>query len=103
MTDHIITGVVIEESTTYSVTEICHKYHIPKQLMIELVEEGLFPDQTNDIEQLALNPSALRRLETAFRLHRDLEVNLPGVALALQLLDEIEQMRSELSILRKHF
>ncbi|WBV66483.1 hypothetical protein PGH44_03130 [Legionella pneumophila] len=45
----------------------------------------------------------MRRLESAFRLHRDLGINLPGVALALDLLEKIDQMHHELEILRKHF
>ncbi len=102
-TEKIVTGVLIEESTTYTFTEVCHKYHIPKKLLIEMVEEGLFPNKSADINNLNLDFNALRRLETAFRLQRDLEINLAGVALALDLLDEMDKMRHELDILRKHF
>ncbi|HRP35895.1 MAG TPA: chaperone modulator CbpM, partial [Gammaproteobacteria bacterium] len=31
--------------------------------------------------------------QVAMRLHHDLDVNLPGVALALDLLEEIERLR----------
>jgi chaperone modulatory protein CbpM len=33
------------------------------------------------------------RVRRAVRLQRDLELNLPGTALALELIDEIEQLR----------
>jgi chaperone modulatory protein CbpM len=33
----------------------------------------------------------------AWRLQRDLGVNLPGAALALQLLDEVETLRAQLA------
>lgn len=102
-TETILTGVLIEESTTYTVKEVCQKYHISKELLLEMVEEGLFKNQTAELENLTLNSNALRRMETAFRLHRDLEINLAGVALALDLLDEMNKMRHELEILRKHF
>jgi chaperone modulatory protein CbpM len=101
--DTIVTGMLIEETTTFTFIQVCHKYHIPKELLIEMVEQGLFPDQPTDPDHIALDQKALRRIESAFRLHKDLGINLPGVALALELLEEIEQMRVELDILHKHF
>jgi len=35
----------------------------------------------------------IRRVQTAVRLQRDLRINLPGCALALDLLDELEELR----------
>lgn len=101
--ENVLVGVLIEEESTLSVTEICYRYHIPQELLREMLEEGLFTNQTSDIKQLALDQKSLRRIETAFRLHKDLDINLPGVALALELLDEMDKMRDELNILRKHF
>ena len=37
------------------------------------------------------------RARTALRLQRDLEINLPGVALALELLEELDRLRRELA------
>lgn len=101
--ENILIGVLIEETTTSSFVEVCHHYNIPQELLIEMVEHGLFPNQPTQIEQIALDQKALRRIESAFRLHKDLGINLPGVTLAIELLDEIERMRNELDILRKHF
>ena len=39
---------------------------------------------------------ALRRARLAVRLERDLELNLAGVALAVELIEEIEQLRRQL-------
>ncbi len=99
--DKILTGVLIEETTTFSFIEVCHKYHIPRELLSEMIEEGLFSVKSTDTEKVALDPGALRRIETAFRLHRDLDINLPGVALALDLLEQLDKLHIELEILRK--
>lgn len=99
----LLIGVLIEETTTISFTEVCHKYNIPKELLSDMIEQGLFPNQPTDPEHIALSQKELRRIESAFRLHRDLGINLPGVALALELLEEMEKMHKELDILRKHF
>lgn len=92
--------MMIEESVSFK--EVCYQYNIPKELLIEMMEYGIFTSTTN-LEQPYLSSKDLRRMESAFRLHRDLEVNLPGVALALDLLEEIEALRKELEILNKHF
>lgn len=101
--DNLLIGVLIEETTTISFSEVCEKYHIPEELLMEMLEQGLFPSQSAEKEQLFLDQKALRRMESAFRLHRDLGINLPGVTLALELLEELEKMHNELDILRKHF
>lgn len=97
----IFTGVLIEDTTTYTAIEVCQKYHIPQELLIEMIEHGLFPRTTTSPEQISFDAKALRRMESAFRLHNDLGINLPGVTLALELLDEIEKIHSELNILRQ--
>ncbi len=45
----------------------------------------------------------LQRIKRALRLHRDLEVNLPGIAIVLDLLDEIESLEADKAILIRHF
>ena len=101
--EKILIGVLIEETTSITFKEVCQKYNIPKELLIEMIEQGLFSSQSAPIEQTQLNLNDLHRMESAFRLHKDLGVNLPGVALALDLMEEIEEIRKELDILRRHF
>ncbi len=96
-----VTGILIEEHTTYTVVEVCQKYNISEELLAKLVEYGLFHTNTSDLNRIAFNTKALQRMEAAFRLHRDLGVNLEGVILALELLDEIHAIENELQILRK--
>jgi chaperone modulatory protein CbpM len=46
--------------------------------------------------------AALRRARLAQRLAQDLEVNMPGVALALDLLDQIERLQAQLAQLSRY-
>lgn len=100
--NNILIGMLIEETETISYIEVCKKYNIPEKLLIEMMEHGLFTNQSTRLEQLKLNQKELHRIESAFRLHHDLGINLPGVVLAIELLEKIQQMDDELSILRKH-
>lgn len=100
--NHTIIGIYLEETPTFTFNEVCQKYHIPDSLLLEMVEYGLFSNLTTQREELKLTPKDLTKIESAFRLHKDLGINLSGVALALELLDQIEQLNNELNILRKH-
>lgn len=98
----VVTGVLIEESTTYTLVEVCHRYNISEELLQEMIEQGLFPNQKTLAAKRSLEENDLRRIESAIRLHRALDINLPGVVLAIELLDEIDELRDELAILRRH-
>jgi chaperone modulatory protein CbpM len=101
--ERILVGVLIEETTSITFKEVCLKYNISNELLIEMIEHGLLSPQSARIEHTQLNLKDLHRIESAFRLHKDLGVNLQGVALALDLLEEVEELRKELDILRRHF
>lgn len=101
--EHYVVGVLVEESKTYSFVELCHQYPIPKDMLVELIEQGLLSKTPEHIEDLLLNQTEVRRIQAAFRLHQDLGINMAGVTLAMELLDEMEKMQQELDILRRHF
>ena len=42
-------------------------------------------------------------MKTALRLQHDLEVNLAGVALVLDLLEQLHETEEKLAVLEKHF
>ena len=98
----IIASVLVDESVTMSSVDICQTYHISEAALLTMVEHGLFSNDEFSLEQLSFDRKMLERLETARRLQDDLGVNVPGVVLALELLDELERIRGELAILRRH-
>jgi chaperone modulatory protein CbpM len=63
---------------------------------VEFVEEGVLEVAAVDTDEWRFRGGALRRARIAMRLQRDLELNLVGVALALDLMDEIQRLRREI-------
>jgi chaperone modulatory protein CbpM len=61
---------------------------------VELVDEGILQPAGRNPEQWRFPGTSLQRARTAMRLQQDLKINLAGVALALDLLDEIESLRA---------
>ncbi len=88
-------GTLLDDSmlTLEDLSRLCA---VDQRHIVALVEEGVLSAVTVST-QWQFSGSALRRARLAVRLERDLEVNLAGVALALDLLDEIEQLRRELN------
>ena len=64
-------------------------------MTIEMVEEGVLEPRGVTPAEWRFPGSAVTRAQKALKLARDLRVNWPGAALALDLLDEIERLRLE--------
>jgi chaperone modulatory protein CbpM len=91
-------GVIFDEYAKLSVDELSRLCAVDRTYIVELVEEGVLSVVEVDAAEWRFSGTALRRARTALRLQRDLEINLPGVALALELLEELEALRRELKL-----
>jgi len=91
-----VTGVVVEEEVHLTLVELCQTCQVPEQEIRAWVIEGVLEPEGGAPDEWRFAGASLRRALTALRLSRDLEVNLAGIALALDLLDEITALRSRL-------
>lgn len=93
--DDVLTGYVLDETVTLTLTELSGACRVHEERIIELVEEGVIEPETRRREWL-FRSTQLRRAGKAVRLQRDLQINPAGAALVLDLLDEIEALRARL-------
>jgi chaperone modulatory protein CbpM len=96
MNEEILTGLLLEEQLELTLAELCNACSQHAEWVIELVDEGVLEPVGNEQRQWRFSSVSLQRAQTAVRLQRDLGVNLAGVALALDLLDEITTLRNRL-------
>jgi len=100
-----LSGIVLDEEHLLTLTEISQACAVQTGYIIELVDEGLLiPESGPESRQeephfWRFTGEQMRRARVASRLQGDLGINLAGVALALQLLDEIEELRERLEAL----
>lgn len=97
-----ITVLSIEAQSELSLDELCEACHVTHEFIHELIEYGAIEPKGISIEVWRFNPEHMQRIQTVKRLQSDLEVNLPGAALAIDLMDQIEELRSQLELLQKH-
>jgi len=91
---------VLDDTMTWGITEICTLCRIDDALVYEMINEGVLTPEGYSPETWRFNAIAVKRIQVTLRLQSDLRVNLPGAALALDLLEELEELRSRLSQVR---
>ena len=92
-----IEGAIVEDEVHMSIVELSQAARTPEELIMSWVSEGVLSPAGSSPEDWRFSGESLRRAKTAARLTYDLELNTPGVALALDLLEEITRLRNQLS------
>ena len=102
--DQIVTVEVTDTNgSTFTLREICERGACHAEFVIKLVNYGVITplQELPEVRQWQFDVAALQRLQKALRLQRDLKINLPGLAMSLDLLDEIHDMRREVDRLNR--
>ena len=75
---------------------MCRACAVHDEQIIALVDAGVLEPQGREPARWAFTGDSLHRARKALRLQRDLDIDLAGAALALELLDEIASLRTRL-------
>jgi chaperone modulatory protein CbpM len=95
--DRTLSGTLFDETSSLSLKDLSRMCAVDEQHIVEYVEEGVL--KVIEVRsQWHFSGDALRRARLAVRLERDLELNLAGVALAVELIEELEQLRRQLKL-----
>ncbi len=94
-----LTGSILEEQTELTLDELGCACSVHVDCIIELVEEGVLMPVGGEPLFWRFSGIHMRRATVALRLQRDLGVNPAGAALALHLLDEVDELRARLRVL----
>ena len=87
---------VVEEDVAMSLADLCRACNAERGLVLQLVEHGVIEPQGSAPLAWVFTGTSLQRARVALRLLHDLELNLPGAALAVDLLDEIARLQRQL-------
>jgi chaperone modulatory protein CbpM len=91
-----IQGPVVEEEVHLTLVELCQACNAEEEYVLAWVFEGALEPVGESPQDWRFTGDSLRRARLALRLTRDLELNPPGVALVIDLLDEIATLRVRL-------
>lgn len=93
---------IFEEQIELTIDDLCRACAVQTQTIIELVEEGVLDAAGPAPQDWRFGGDNLRRARVALRLQQDLGVNPAGAALILQLMQEIDALRSRLHALGEY-
>lgn len=92
----LLSGEVMEEEVELTLAELCQACRMPAEQVFDLVDEGVVEPVGRDPSSWRFRGISVRRVRCVQRLERDLGVNVAGAALALELLEELERLRTRL-------
>jgi chaperone modulatory protein CbpM len=90
-----ITSVeLIDEQSTFTLVELCRSCAVEAEFIEAMVEQGILEPTSKQGRHWSFPSSSLRRTRVTLHLQRDLGVNLAGAALALDLLERIDELNA---------
>ncbi len=99
---YIASGYVIEEEGELSLAELSQACRVNAEWVMALVAEGILEPLNSGAHHWRFRAGSVYRARTVQRLQRDLGVNMAGAALALELIEEIDALRTRLAVLESH-
>lgn len=99
MIKQIFKGIIVEQSASLNLEEFCQAVHLQTQVVIEMVEHQLIKPEGSAPNSWRFDNACLKRAKIAASFYRDLEVNMPGIGIALDLLERIEYLEQRLQTL----
>lgn len=89
------------DKSPLTLAELCEICNISQDRVQEFISWEIVHPRQSRGEELIFELIDLQRIKTALRLQHDLEVNLAGVALVLDLLEELQELRERTKFLEK--
>ncbi len=101
--DRPITAPEPETAESLSLREVCRMLEMRTEVVCEWVEEGVVRPAGERLSEWRFPARELERACRAYRLQRDLEMETRTLPLVLDLLGELERLRSRLRVIEERY
>ena len=88
--------IPVSQSGALTLHSLARVTNVRTRFLVALVEEGVLTPRGHGPEEWQFDLQCIGKVRLARRLQSDLRVNVAGVALALELLAEIDSLRARL-------
>jgi chaperone modulatory protein CbpM len=99
--ERILEGLPIDESAWIGFGDFCAWLRVDRQWVATLVEAGVIEPRGAAPEAWSFPASDLVRVRAVARLVRDLDVNLEGVAVILDLIEDRRRLERRIALLER--
>ena len=94
--EQVLAGEVLDAESEITLVELCRTCAVQAETIESLVDYGIIEPAGRRGTHWCFQAGSIRRARVAMRLQRDLGVNLAGAALALELLERIDELDARL-------
>ena len=85
----------MNDNIFYTTNAICYSFKLNPDIINEMVAWGIAEPSGNKPEKWLFSHEDFERIGRASRFKDELEINIPGAALALQLIEDIKNLRNK--------
>lgn len=93
-----ISVMIIDQDNSLTFDEICRAIHADNDLIIQLIEHHIIQPKGSSKNNWQFDHICLKRARLARNFYYDLEVNLAGIGLLIDMLEKIEALENGLKI-----
>jgi chaperone modulatory protein CbpM len=90
---------IVDAASVFSLDDLCHACNVEVDWIAELAEQGIIEPTGRTRSEWRFSSLSVVRVAKAKRLERDLGLNAAGIALVLDLLSQVEDLRARLRVL----
>ncbi len=92
----LMTATLVDDDQLFTLADLCRACDVHAEMITDMIEYGIIEPRGETAARWQFTGGCLWRVTTVVRLQRDLEVNLAGAALALDLIEELRDLRRQL-------
>lgn len=90
-----MTGKIVDHTKDLTLEELCERCEMSRDAVSAYIEHGLI-DVEGDVSQWRFSQVNIVKLRAAYRVERDLSLNPAGATLALELMSQIDALKSQI-------
>ena len=83
----------MSKNISYTTQAICSSHNLTKDIILEMVSWGIANPAGRKWDKWVFSQTDYERIGRATQFNRELEINISGAALVLQLLEELDKIR----------
>lgn len=99
MNNITLTGIMLDELDGMTLDDLAGICSCNTEWIVELVAEGVLEPGGREVANWRFTGTCMLRTRTALRLYQDLNINVAGIALVMDLMEQVEELQGRLRVL----
>ncbi len=99
MSNITLTGIMLDELDGMTLDDLARICSCNTEWIVELVAEGVLEPGGREVANWRFTGTCMLRTRTALRFYQDLNINVAGIALVMDLMEQVDELQGRLRVL----